>query len=79
MTTKHDYTALDALITAAAARHANPLYDGAARSEAERLIAGTSREAVRVIDARLQALRRQGVIEFVRGKGAHWAVVKQEG
>ncbi len=76
--TKNDYAELDALIKAAAARHANPLYDRAARSEAERLIAGTTREAVRVIDARLQALRKQRVIEFVRGKGAHWAVVKKE-
>lgn len=31
----------------------------------------------RLIDRRLQALRKVGALRFVRGKGAHWEVVER--
>ena len=40
-----------------------------ARAEADRLAKATGREAFRIIDGRLQALRKRGVIKFDRKHG----------
>lgn len=41
---------------------------GAATAEADRVAKESSREAFRVIDTRLQALRKKGLIEHSKGK-----------
>lgn len=40
---------------------------GEARTESERIAALSGREAFRVLDGRLQALRRRGLIRYVGG------------
>lgn len=76
------YDAIDALIIAAVRkRYVTPLYDNDVRAEADRLKSETGRDAMRIIDGRLQALRRRGVIAFhaqaTAPKGlAGWSVVE---
>lgn len=43
---------------------AHPLYDRHVNREADRLAMLTGREAFRIIDGRLQALRKQGAIKY---------------
>jgi hypothetical protein len=59
------YDELDRLILDAVTRDTNPLYDRAVSREAQRIAAETGREAFRVIDGRLQAMRRRGRIKWM--------------
>lgn len=76
------YDAIDALIIAAVRkRYVTPLYDNDVRAEANWLQRATGRDAFRIIDGRLQELRRRGVIAFhtqsTAPKGlAGWSVVE---
>ena len=58
------YAKLDALIVQAIADGRHPLYNGPCRSESERIAASTGRDEFRVIDGRLQILRRRGSLKF---------------
>lgn len=60
------YEELDRRIQSAIERIANPIYDSGVCEEAGRLAQGSGREPFRVIDGRLQALRRAGRIKWVR-------------
>jgi hypothetical protein len=59
------YDELDRLILDAVTRDKNPLHDPAVNREAQRIAAETGREAFRVIDGRLQAMRRKGRIKWM--------------
>ena len=59
------YDELDKRILAAVERNKNPLYDSLVSLEAERIAAETGREAFRVTDGRLQALRRKKRIQWL--------------
>ena len=74
------YDKLDALIVAAIARGRSPLYTTDVQDEAERLRDLTgAREAFRVTDRRLQALRRAGRVEYrTKAKGGPGWFVKGE-
>ena len=56
------YQKLDQLILGAVSGRRSPLYDNACIEEADRLAKETGREGFRVIDIRLQALRKAGKI-----------------
>lgn len=75
------YQELDARILAAIIAKRNPLYANTVSEEASRLAALTGREDFRVVDGRLQALRKAGTIRHltkVEGGGtAGWQVVGQ--
>lgn len=77
------YEALDAAIVAAIEQRKNPLYSRSATSEAIRIAHLTGRESFRIIDGRLQALRKQNRImwltkaEAAGGLGG-WRVVAQQ-
>ena len=58
------YDELDNRILDAVKRNKNPLYDSDVSREAERISAETGREAFRVTDGRLQALRRKKRIRW---------------
>ena len=58
------YEVLDSHILNAADTGHNPLYERTVRAEAQRLAEASGREAFRVIDGRLQALRKAKKIEF---------------
>lgn len=63
------YEELDKRIIAAIESGHSPLYVYSCTTEAERLAQATGREGFRVIDARLQALRKQGRIQYLtKGK-----------
>ena len=76
------YDALDALILAAIQAKTDPLYSHPASTEALRLANATGREAFRILDARLQALRKAGKIKHLtktEGKGtAGWVLVANQ-
>ena len=59
------YEELDRRILDAVKRNTSPLYDSAVSREAERIAAATGREAFRVTDGRLQALRRKKRIQWL--------------
>ena len=59
------YDELDKLILDSVERNKNPLYDGTVSREAERIAAATGRDAFRVTDGRLQALRRKNRIQWL--------------
>lgn len=59
------YDELDSRIVAAIARKKNPIYDSTVATEAARLAVATGREDYRVVDARLQALRKKGCIQHL--------------
>lgn len=61
------YDVLDAFILDAVARGSSKLYTGYVSHEAERIARATGREAMRVIDGRIQALRKAGRISFASG------------
>lgn len=62
------YAMLDALILSACDRQKSPLYDRDCTTEARRLAIATGRESFRVIDGRVQALRKAGRIEYSAAK-----------
>lgn len=69
-----NYIKLDALIVDAVRSGAAQfafIHAGHARDEAERIARETKRDAYRVIDGRLQALRRGGVLAFTSKGGWH--------
>lgn len=76
-----DYTKLDALIFDRISTGQTQL-DGInsqdVRFEADRIATETGRDQFRVVDGRLQALRKAGRIEFKRrsGFGGRWTVPK---
>lgn len=59
------YDELDRRIIDAIAKRKSPLYDKRINEEAARLAAGTGRDDFRVIDGRLQALRKKGKIRHM--------------
>ena len=59
---KTTYEELDKLIVDAVKASKSPLYDNATNEEASRIEKATGRDSDRVIDGRLQALRKKGVI-----------------
>lgn len=59
------YAELDKRIIDAVAKRKSPLYDKRINEEASRLAAGTGRDDFRVIDGRLQALRKAGTIRHL--------------
>ena len=59
------YEALDYLILDAVRRNKSPLCDGEVNREANKIAAETERKSFRVIDGRLQALRRQKRIQWM--------------
>ena len=59
------YEELDYLILDAVRHNKSPLYDGKVNREANKIAAETERKAFRVIDGRLQALRRQKRIQWM--------------
>lgn len=77
------YEVLDRHILAAIRAGRNPTYDWHSSGEAGRIAKETGREGFRVIDLRLQALRRQGRIQYLtKGKAPDgkqgWRVVESE-
>lgn len=62
---------LDRLIVKAVSEsNATPLYQADVVAEGERIAGITGKAGFRVIDGRIQALRRKGVIRFLRSKDA---------
>ena len=77
------YENLDGLIIAAIKAHRNPIYAAEVNTEAEALAEATKREAFRVIDGRLQALRKAGRILWLTkaqapGGLGGWHIAKRE-
>lgn len=77
------YGKIDSLILEAISRRVHPLYGREVNQEAERIAAAMGREAFRVIDGRLIALRKAGKITHhtkATGKGgcAGWSIVEQK-
>lgn len=72
------YQQLDELIVEAIRQRRNPLYASSVCGESCRLAALTGREEFRVIDGRLQALKRAGKIKFARkaGLGGGWQALE---
>lgn len=73
------YEELDKLIVEAVAKRNSPLYDKRINEEATRIAKCTGRDDFRVIDGRLQALRKAGKIRHLtkaesNGQGG-WHVV----
>ncbi len=65
------YFILDMLIVKAVSEsNATPLYHADVVAEGERIAGITGQFGFRVIDGRIQALRRKGVIRFLRSKDA---------
>lgn len=68
------YTALDLAITQAIQAGRHPLYAREACAEARRIAKLSGRDEMRVIDGRLQALRKAGKITADRKADAGWTV-----
>ena len=68
------YEKLDALIISAISDGGSPLNDDAVNEEADRIGQVTSRLTFRVIDGRLQYLRKKNRIQWQRING--WSVVE---
>ena len=66
MKLKTDYTAIDAAIIKTIRGGNSPLYNICVSAEASAIAEATGREDFRVIDGRLQALRKREVIKFSR-------------
>ena len=62
------YTMLDAEIQIAVKAGENPLYASAVHREVRALELSTGRNGARILDGRLQALRRAGAIHYLKGK-----------
>lgn len=59
------YEKLDKRIVASVAKRENPLHCKRINEEAERIATETGRDAFRVLDGRLQALRKAGKICYL--------------
>ena len=74
---------IDDLIVAAVRQRRSPLYARDVVRESERLERRVGRLPFRIIDGRLQALRKRGVIEYrtkkATGGEAGWYLVSAEG
>ncbi len=76
---------LDRLIVKAVSEsNATPLYHADVVAEGERIAGITGKVGFRVIDGRIQALRRKGVIGFLRtkdapGRSPGWYLADSEG
>lgn len=70
------YEKLDALIIAAISDGRSPLYASAVDEEAERIAEATGRESFRVLDGRIQHLRKKGRICWKRCAG--WLIVEDQ-
>lgn len=71
------YERMDALIISCIQNGSGlPLSNRTCVIESEHLAAKVigQGEAFRIIDRRLQYLRKKGVIAYVRGRGAHWVM-----
>jgi hypothetical protein len=62
------YDKLDLLIELAIRGGGSPLYNCFCCEEAERIEDLTGRQAFRVIDGRMQSLRKRGIIKFSKKK-----------
>jgi len=69
-----DYKALDAAILQAISSESSPLYNQSCNWEAQILARSSGRIAMRIIDGRLQKLRKAGVIQF--SKDRRWTVLQ---
>ena len=65
------YQQLDAMILKAITAGRHPLYYGPCETEATRIAEATGRKSFRVLDGRLQALRKAGQIQYLDG----WTLV----
>ena len=79
-----DYTELDETIINVIANAEDPLWHASTRMVARDLALGTKREPFRIIDCRLQALRKKGAIVYrtkaqaaAEGTRARWSVVSK--
>lgn len=76
------YDEMDRLIIRAIRAGNGPLYDRMCNGEADRIANASGRQSFRVLDGRLQALRRAGKIKCMkksRGDSASgWNVVERE-
>ena len=68
------YDTLDAEIKDAITAGRHPLYAGNVCAEARRIAEATGREEFRVIDGRLQSMRKAGTITADRKANAGWAI-----
>lgn len=68
------YMKLDGLIVGAIRGQRSPHYFAPVCAEAERIAVATGRPAYRIIDARLQALRKQGLIVARRKSKCGWVL-----
>ena len=66
------YAALDALIVQSVTDGRHPFYNVPCRSESERLADDTYGNPLRIIEGRLQSLRRNGILDAINGG---WKVV----
>lgn len=62
------YFELDARIIAAIRQDRSPLYCRHVSQEANRIATATGRDSFRVIDGRLQAMRKSGRIRYSNGR-----------
>ena len=69
------YAEIDGFILHAIRNYGACLYNRSVRKEAGRIADATGRDADRVIDGRVQALRKRGIIEYVHGK---WYIKEDE-
>ena len=60
------YDLLDSIILSAISNGSNPLYENDCSKEALRISENTGRETFRIIDGRLQALRKAGKIKYLK-------------
>jgi hypothetical protein len=72
------YEKLDALIISAISDGGSPLNDGAVNEEADRIAQSTSRLTFRVIDGRLQYLRRKNRIQWQRKRPMGWRIIEDQ-
>lgn len=68
------YSTLDAQITQAIQAGQHPLYARQVCVEARRIAEASGREEMRIIDGRLQALRKAGSIAADRKAEAGWTI-----
>ena len=82
---KHDYTKLDNAITGQLRKAQSPVVFGTlhdhVRPEAETLSShpDESEAGWRLVDRRLQALRKKGLIKYQRGSQGGWVLVQEGG
>ena len=72
------YLTLDQLIVDSIRSGKHPLYGAQVNEEARRIAQASGRDVLRVIDGRIQALRKAGRICADRMCGAGWIVLQDE-